>query len=162
MIKSLTWNIEGLKSSVFTLTDILSTEKPHLVFLSESQAFQHDAPILLKYSQGSYYYYLNSDDRHDYELSLSRNYSVGGTLVMWLHEFDPFVTIHPTPSTAFTPLILKLPGWVTSKDLRNWVQIYLGTKALGVFQTPNIQKFSYLFLHFKNLYICPCICIWGP
>ena len=128
MIKSLTWNIEGLKSSVFTLTDILSTEKPHLVFLSESQAFQHDAPILLKYSQGSYYYYLNSDDRHDYELSLSRNYSVGGTLVMWLHEFDPFVTIHPTPSTAFTPLILKLPGWVTSVH----IALYLPTSGKDV------------------------------
>ena len=44
---------------------------------------------------------------------------------MWLHEIDPFITIHPVTSSAFTPLILKIPGCITSIH----IVIYLPTSG---------------------------------
>ena len=109
-VTCLTWNAEGLKSSIFMLKEVLHTKAPTLACLSESQIFQSDAGPLMKHIQGEYCYYLNSEDLHDPDIALAKNTTAGGTLLLWKSQIDPYVTIHPVQTTAFTPLILRMPG----------------------------------------------------
>ena len=60
--------------------------------------------------QHEYCHYLNSDDLYDPELPLVKARAVGGTLAMWRKWLDPYVSIYPTQTSAFLPLILKIPG----------------------------------------------------
>ena len=110
----LTWNIEGIKSGVFVLKKILEQKIPDMVFLSEPSIFQPDLPNILKYLNGEYCSFLNSDDLYDQELPLIRNFSVGGTLCLWKKWLDPYIKVHAAPSSSFTPVILKLPNYQTS------------------------------------------------
>ena len=96
---------------------------PNFAFLSEPQTFQTDVHHFLKYLDGQYSFHLNSDDLQDPNLPLVQSRSYGGTLVLWKCELDPFVTVHLSPSSAFQPIILKLPGCRISAH----VAIYLPT-----------------------------------
>ena len=57
-----------------------------------------------------YCFHLNSDDLYDPELPQIKSRAVGGTLAMWRKWLDPHITVFPTQSSAFLPLILRLPG----------------------------------------------------
>ena len=57
-----------------------------------------------------YCLWLNSDDLLDPELPQIKSRATGGTLTMWRKWIDPHITILPTESSAFLPLLLKLPG----------------------------------------------------
>ena len=104
---------------------MLNSRNPELVFLSESQVYQSEVDSLLKYIKGNYFFSLNSDDKYDPTLPLEKNYSRGGTLVLWRHDLDPYVKIHPVTTPAFTPLILSLPNTV----LTIHIVIYLPTSG---------------------------------
>ena len=92
------------------LKDILQQKSPCLGFISESQIFQSDAPALMKHIQAEYSYFLNSEDLYDPEIAMVKNRTAGGTLLLWRKCLDPYVTIHLVLTTAFTPLVLKIPG----------------------------------------------------
>ena len=64
----------------------------------------------MKYIQGQYCFFLNSEDMHDPDIALTKNTTSGGTLLLWNKQIDPYVTIHPVQTTSFTPLVLKMPG----------------------------------------------------
>ena len=122
---ALTWNCEGIKNSIYTLKEILTRDSTDLVFLSEPQIFQPDIATTMGLVDSTHSYYLNSDDLHDCELALKKSKSLGGTLVMWKKCLDPFVTIHPVNTPAFTPLILQPPGY----QLSIHIALYLPTSG---------------------------------
>ena len=108
-ISSLTWNIESIQSSIFFLNDVLSKHLPDLVFLSEPQCFQSDILTVMDYVKGEYKFHLNSEDINDLDLPFTSSRAKGGTLLMWRKHLDPYVTIHPTSSASFVPLVLSMP-----------------------------------------------------
>ena len=69
----LTWNLEGLKRNYLNLKHIMRTNKVDIAFLSEPKVFSHDAHKLMQHLSPDYSYYLNSDDKHDPDLPLSRS-----------------------------------------------------------------------------------------
>ena len=93
-LRGLTWNTEGIKSSIHFLSQIIQIHVPDLVFPSELQVFQADIVEQMNYTS-EYFYHLNSDDLYDPELPLIKSRAVGGTLVMWKTILDPYVSIHP-------------------------------------------------------------------
>ena len=68
-------------------------------------------------------YFLNSDDLHEPELPTIRNRSLGGTMLLWHRNIDPFIEIIPPTSPAFLIAVLRLPGLETSLH----VTLYLPT-----------------------------------
>ena len=86
-----------------------------------------------------YSYWLNSNDRYDPELSLSTSRAVGGTLAMWRKHLDPYITVHPTQTSAVLPLVLQLPGAKISAH----IAVYLptsGKDAEFVNELANLQN----------------------
>ena len=110
----MTWNIECVKPHQYFLSEILLSQLPDLVFISEPQVFQSDIDILMMTVKHEYCYSLNSDDLIDPDLPLLKSKAVGGTLAMWRKEMDPHITVYPVQSSAFIPLVLQLPGMITS------------------------------------------------
>ena len=96
-----------------------------LLFLSEPNVFQSDAISVLNPLKAKYCYFLNSDDLHDPELPMVRSRLIGGTLVLWAHSLDPYVTIHPPTTSAITALILCIPGYQVTVH----IAIYLPTSG---------------------------------
>ena len=78
-LTALTWNIEGIKRHSFLLSEILNTELPSLVFLSEPQVYQCDLSGILQYIDQEYCHSLNSEDIYETELPLLRSEAKGGT-----------------------------------------------------------------------------------
>ena len=98
-----------MKTHQYYLEELLLSNLPDLVLLSEPQAYQTDIRQLLKGIGHEYDFWLNSDDLHDHELPLVKSRAIGGTLALWRKWLDPFISVHPVQSSAFIPLILKLP-----------------------------------------------------
>ena len=63
----------------------------------------------MKTFQGEYKCSLNSDDKYDPELPLTKSKANGGTMSLWKIEHDPFISIHPVFSSSFLPLIFDPP-----------------------------------------------------
>ena len=105
------------------LKSVLSRSKPNFISLSEPQMFQCDAKQVMQHLEGEYCYHLNSDDLHDPELPLVKSRSLGGTMMLWNKEIDPYIEIINTTSTAFLPIVLKMPDLKVSIQ----VTIYLPT-----------------------------------
>ena len=122
-MKVLTWNIENLKPHQFVLCDTLLSLLPDLVMISEPQVYQTDIEQFVAGLTKEFCYSLNSDDIYDPELPHTRSRAIGGTLAMWRKWLDPYVSIIPTLSSSFLPLLLKLPGAKTSVH----IAIYLPT-----------------------------------
>ena len=70
-----------------------------------------------------YCHSLNSSDLSDPDLPLVTTKAFGGTMAMWRKEYDPFVTVHQSPTSSILPLVFDHP------DLRPSVHltIYLPT-----------------------------------
>ena len=153
----MTWNAEGLKNSIYMVKDILTQKSPSLGFISESQVFQSDIPPLMKHLQSNYCYFLNSEDLHDPEAALLKNTPAGGTLLLWRKDLDPFVTIHPVHTTAFTPLILKMPGTQTSIH----IVLYLPTHGKDAAFVSELANLRLCIEELKDVYPCCAIFIRG-
>ena len=96
------------------LKDILSSTKISFACLNESQIHQCDANQLIQFLEGEYCWHLNSQDLLDPELPLVMSKASGGTLLLWMKELDPYIKVITTNTTAFLPIVLKMPGLQTS------------------------------------------------
>ena len=94
-----------------------------MAFISEPQVYQTDVAQYMRGVQHEYCYSLNSDDLRDPELPQIKSRAIGGTLVLWRKYLDPYISIHLVESSAFLPLILKLPGAKVSVH----IAVYLPT-----------------------------------
>ena len=101
----LTWNIEGLKRNIYELKELTRIYSPSLILLSEHQLFQCDAEQNMSYFKGEYMFYINSEDQFDPDLPLTSSRAHGGTMAMWKIEWDPFISVHPPPSSSILPLV---------------------------------------------------------
>ena len=119
----MTWNIEGLFRNIFGLKHFISIHSPDLIFISEPQIYQNDVNMAMLHLQGEYNFALNSADSFDPELPLIKPKATGGTMVMWKHCHDPFISVHPTSSPAILPVIFSPPD----SPLSVHVSIYLPT-----------------------------------
>ena len=104
------WNIECYKPHQHVLDGVLLSKLPDLAFVSEPQAYQADIEQLTRGIRHEYCHLLNSDDLYDQDLPLTKSRAVGGTLALWRRWLDPYISPYPTHTSAFLPLILKLPG----------------------------------------------------
>ena len=76
--------------------------------------YQADIPMYMKHFQGDYSFALNSEDLHVPDLALNKTRSKGGTLIMWKHALDPYITVAPLHTSAFLPVFLHKPGFQPS------------------------------------------------
>ena len=105
------------------LKDALSLFMPNFVSLSEPQLFQCDLQQVMQHLEGEYCCHLNSDDLIDPELPLVKSKAHGGTMMLWSRQLDPYIEVISTSSSAFLPIIFKMPGLRISIH----VTIYLPT-----------------------------------
>ena len=119
----MTWNVEGIKSHAYVLSDVLLSHLPDMAFLSEPMIFQTDLENSMSYVQHEYCYWLSSEDLHEPDIPLIKSKAAGGTLAMWRKWLDPHISVHHVQSCAFLPLVLKLPGARTSVH----IALYLPT-----------------------------------
>ena len=52
-----------------------------------------------------------------------KNHSVGGTLVLWQRDIDPYIMVYPVRTSSFTPIVFRPPGYQPSVH----VALYLPT-----------------------------------
>ena len=102
---------------------ILQDEDPTLIFIAEPWLHLPDAPLAMNEYLHMYNYYLNSEDRHDTLLSLSKSRAHGGTLAIWKKELDAYVTVLEPPSSHILTLLLEKPGFQTTIH----ISVYLPT-----------------------------------
>ena len=105
------------------LAEVLRSEMPSLVFLSEPQVFQSDIRNTAQYFQPDYCYFLNSEDSNDPDLPLIKSKAKGGTMILWRKCLDPFIKVVNVNSSAFLPIVISIPGSRTSVH----VALYLPT-----------------------------------
>ena len=78
---------------------------PDFIFLNETQTFQYEEKTATDLFNGIYCHSLNSDDMYDMELPFIKNKSHGGTMVLWKHSLDQFVTPIQPVSQSFQPIV---------------------------------------------------------
>ena len=109
-ITVLTWNIENMKTSKFTLKSYIDYAVPDLILLNETQIFQFEVEQALEFLHGEYKHTLNSDDLLDPELPFIKNRSNGGTMILWRKDWNQSISIIPTDSSSFVAIALSIPG----------------------------------------------------
>ena len=87
---------------------------PDLAFFSEPQTFQADVNQCMDYFRGEYSFSLNSEDLHEPDLAFQKTRTKGGTMIMWRHSLDPYVTVFPVQTASFLPIHLHIPGFLHS------------------------------------------------
>ena len=92
---ALTWNIEGLKRNIYSLKKLITYSKADFVFMAEPQIFQSELQYCMAPFRGEYSYELNSADKFDPELAMTRTHARGGTKIMWKSSLDRYVTVYP-------------------------------------------------------------------
>ena len=109
---------------------------PDFIFLSETQTFQHEAKTAIELCEGAYSCSLNSDDLYDSELPFIKNRSNGGTMILWKKTLDKCVSILPTVTSSFLPLLFQPPGSPPSLHL----SLYLPTSGKETEFTEELAK----------------------
>ena len=79
----------------------------------------------MDYFRGQYSSSLNSEDLYDLELPLTSSKAKGGTMVLWKHSLDPYITIHSSAGSSYLPLALCLPS--TQPSIH--IALYLPTRG---------------------------------
>ena len=153
----MTWNIECVKPHHYALSDVLLSQLPDLVFLSEPQVYQTDIGYQMSTVKHEYCYWLNSDDLFDPDLPLVKSKAVGGTLAMWRKWLDPLITVHPIQSSAILPLVLQLPGAKTSVH----IAIYLPTSGKEYDFISELANLKNCLDDLRDLYENPVLFIRG-
>ena len=157
MFSALTWNIECIKPHQYFLSDVLLSQLPDIVSLSEPMVFLSDIDLYMKTVSHEYSYWLNSNDRLDPELSLSTSRAVGGTLAMWRKHLDPYTTVHPTQSSAVLPLVIQLPGAKISAH----IAVYLPTSGKDAEFVTELATLQNCIDELDNIYNSPIIFVRG-
>ena len=124
-MKSLSWNIEGLRKNIFNLKHLISVTSADFIFLSEPNIFSHDCDNLKKHFDNNYNFYLNSEDKFDKEAPFIKNRTYGGTMSLWKTELDPHISVLPSSTTSFLPILFSPPGSPPSVH----ISIYLPTSG---------------------------------
>ena len=57
-----------------------------------------------------YSYSVNSEDKYDPEAPFTKSKTHGGTMILWKKTLEPYVSIFPTSTTAFLPLVYSPPS----------------------------------------------------
>ena len=153
----MTWNIEGFKRNIFNLKELLNREAPQIIFLSETQVYSSDVANLMTYFQGEYCVHSNSEDCFNLDLPLLKSRATGGTLTMWRKELDPFITVHPSPSSAILPLIFHPQGFAVSIH----VNVYLPTQGREAEFMEDMSKLSALIEELVDKYTNAALYIRG-
>ena len=107
--------------------------------------------------KGEYCYYLNSADKLDGDLPLTKTKAWGGTMALWKLCYNPFVTIHPPPSTSILPLLFNPPQC----SLSIHVAIYLPTSGKESQFIAEVANLSTLMYELATLYPETPICLRG-
>ena len=81
-----------------------------IALLSEPKIFAHDVQRFMQFFRPDFCFSLNSEDRYDQELPLSRSQAFGGTLAIWKTSLDPFISVHPVTTSSFLPIIFSPLG----------------------------------------------------
>ena len=144
--RSITWNIESLKSHKFTLKYFVDLVEPHFIYLNETLLFQFEANAATDLLRGEYEYTLNSDDVFDPELPFIRNKSHGGTMIFWKKSLSEFISVLSTPSASFSALLFRPPGSPSSLQ----VALYLPTSGK---ETEFIDEITSLRIFIEDLLI---------
>ena len=106
---SLTWNIEGFSRSKYISKSLIDETNPDFIFLSEPQLYSCDLLHEMSLFKNSYSSCLNSIDLFDNDFPLTRRKTIGGTMVLWKHELDQFVTQLSCPSPSILPILFSPP-----------------------------------------------------
>ena len=122
---SLTWNIEGFKQNRFCLKYFADKVSADFIFLNECLLFQFEDQNSMDILKGDYSHSLNSDDITDPELPFIKNRSNGGTMILWKHSLDKFVTVIPTETHSFLAILFQPPDSPPSLH----VSLYLPTSG---------------------------------
>ena len=117
------WNIEGFSRNIYNLRHLIDQYHPDFIMLSEPQIYSPDLSLIVGLLATAYSFSLNSADQHDPELPLLKSKAHGGTMVLWKHELDPFVSCYQVSTTAFLPLVFCPPGLPPSVH----IAVYLPT-----------------------------------
>ena len=123
--KVFTWNIENLNKNKFALKHFADTHFPDFIFLNEVQAFQYESHQILHLFQGEYCHHLNSQDSHDHGLGLTQTKAQGGTMTLWKRSLNKFITVLPTKTSSFLPVLFQPPDISPSVH----IAIYLPTSG---------------------------------
>ena len=156
-MNALTWNIEGIKTHEYVLSDLLLTHFPDFAFISEPQVFQTDIDLYLKLVKHAYGYHLSSKEADDPLLPFAKSRSYGGTLVLWKRDLDAYVSVLSSPTTAFLPILLQIPGARPSIH----VGIYLPTHGRDSEYISDIAALTNCIVDWLNDYDNPFIFIRG-
>ena len=97
-----------------------------MVFLNEINMFSHDVPQLMSHISPKYNYSVNSEDKQDTEAPFNKNRTHGGTMILWKKDLEPYISVYPTSSSSFLPLVYSPPGSPTSIH----IALYLPTSGL--------------------------------
>ena len=106
-----------------SLQHLIHATSPDFIFLAEPQLFQHDLLQVMEFFKGDYHSSLNSQDKDDPEFALVNTKSYGGTMVMWKRSHDPYITVIPTSSTSYLPIVFQPTGSKPSLH----ISVYLPT-----------------------------------
>ena len=141
---ALTWNCEGLKRNSFSLKYFVDAHSPDFVFLNETQVFKFDAKEVTDLFMGEYCHALNTDDMHDPELGLYRNKSHGGTMILWKRSFNKFITVLPTETASFLPILFHPPSSKCSLH----ISLYLPTSGK---ESEFLEEITQLKIFLENI-----------
>ena len=104
---------------------LIDLSKPDIIFLSEPQIFFSDLKYCSAYFQEHYKCELNSEDKYDSEIAMTKSRAMGGTMIFWKRTIDKYVSAIPVQSTSFLPLLYKPPGCQVSVH----IALYLPTSG---------------------------------
>ena len=84
--------------------------KPDFIFLAEPQIFLSDLSGCMAIFADEYNIELNSEDKNDVDIAMTRTRAKGGTAILWKRSLDCHVRALPSPSPAFLPIMYSPPG----------------------------------------------------
>ena len=116
--------------------------------MSEPQLLQCDLELRTAIFKGQYSCSLNSSDLYDKDEATKATRTFGGTMILWKKEYDPFVAVYPTDTTAFLPIVFSPPGVTISIH----VSIYLPTQGKENEFLEALSKLDVCLSEMKQLY----------
>ena len=91
---------------------------------------------------------LNSPDKYDVDIAMSRNRAQGGTMVLWRRALDKYISTFPVTSPSFLPVIFSPPGCPVSAHK----SIYLPTAGKEVDFLDQLTQLSMCIYELREKY----------